>query len=51
MPVNAGVDTHAHGAANGLGNLALVDGAEARAVRVLDMAHARRKVGNQCVVL
>lgn len=44
MPVDAGVDAHAHGPPDSLGDLALVRRAETRLARVLDVAQGGREV-------
>ena len=51
VPVHAGVQAHADGAADGLGHLALVDGAQAGVVRVLDAAHGGHELGDEGEVL
>lgn len=51
MLVHAGVEAHADGAADGLGHLALVDGAQAGLARVLDAAHGGHELGDEGEVL
>lgn len=51
MPVHAGMQAHADGPANGLGDLALVDGPQAGLVRVLDAAHGGHELGDEGDVL
>jgi hypothetical protein len=51
VPMNTGMNTHADGPSDGLGDLALVHGAKTGVLRVLNETHARHEVGHEGVVL
>lgn len=51
VPVYTRVEAHANSPADGLGHLALVDGAQPGIGRVLDAAHGGHKLGDEGEVL